>query len=151
MVLVWAALMHCIRRAAGFRRRLNMVLLLAAVAGVLYLTVFSRESRDAELVLIPFYSFWEAKEQPEMYRSMLMNLFLFVPVGLVMPFALPQHVSCKIVITVVFAAMLSGGIEIVQYVWGLGRCEVDDVIMNALGAGVGACSFGLNRLRRRVC
>ena len=46
-------------------------------------------------------------------------------------------------ITVVFALLLSIGIEAAQLHFHLGRCETDDVIMNTLGAVVGAAAYGL--------
>ena len=47
-------------------------------------------------VLMPFVGLIEAQTQPEMYRSMLMNVFLFVPFGLSMPHILPEKTPSKV-------------------------------------------------------
>ncbi len=123
----------------------NIVLFLCIMAVIIYMTVYSREKNTKEVILIPFQSFIEAKEQPEMYRSMLMNVFLFVPLGLSLPNVQPVkwHPAVNIVLTVLFGCCLSTVIEWCQYQYGLGRCEVDDVIMNTLGAVIGAQAKGI--------
>lgn len=118
--------------------RAAMLTVLAAVAGV---TLWFRSETVSEVILTPFYSFVEAKTEPEIYRSMLMNVFLFVPLGLTMPFALPSKWKHRRLITIIFAFLLSGGIEFLQYRYSLGRCEVDDVICNTLGAVIGTLQF----------
>lgn len=107
------------------------------------MTLYSREENTQEIILIPFQSFIEAKEQPEMYRSMLMNVFLFVPLGVSLPYVLPMrwHETVHTVITVLFGCCLSIAVEIIQYKYGLGRCEMDDVIMNTLGTLVGVQAY----------
>lgn len=116
---------------------LNTVVFAGIVAVILYMTVFQRSESSNEVILIPFHSFPEARSQPEMYRSMLMNVFLFVPLGLSMPNILPRKMH-PVILTLVFAFLLSVCIEYLQYRYGLGRCEVDDVIMNTVGAGIGS-------------
>ena len=66
-----------------------------------------------------------------------MNVFLFVPLELSMPYILPRKLH-PIIWTMVFAFLLSVSIEYLQYRYGLGRCEVDDVIMNTAGAVIGS-------------
>lgn len=113
----------------------------AAAAVILYMTVYARGESPQAPVLIPFYSFVEARVQPEFYRSMLMNVFLFEPIGLSLPNILPQKAH-PVVLTVLFAMLLSIGIEAAQFYFSLGRCETDDVIMNTLGAAIGGLAYG---------
>lgn len=113
----------------------------AAAAVILYMTVYSRGESPQAPVLIPFYSFVEARIQPEFYRSMLMNVFLFEPIGLSLPNILPQKTH-PVVLAVMFAMLLSIGIEAAQFYFSLGRCETDDVIMNTLGAAIGGLAYG---------
>ena len=120
---------------------INRAAMLAALATVVGVTICSRSETEAEMILMPFSSFVEARIQPEMYRSMLMNVFLFVPLGLAMPFALPQKWKHRALFTVLFACVLSVGIEYLQYRLSLGRCETDDVICNTFGAFLGTLSF----------
>ena len=91
-------------------------------------------------MFIPFHTFVEAKLQPELYRAMLMNIFLFQPLGLSLPGLLPQK-KHPVARTILFALLLSVGIEVCQLSFGLGRCEIDDVIMNTLGAALGTAAY----------
>ncbi len=127
-------------REQGSRRWriLNAAVFAGIAAVIFYMTVCARGEETAEAVLVPFQSFREAREQPELYRSMLMNVLLFFPIGLSLPFVLGKW-KLSVPVTVVLACLFSAGIEYLQYRYGLGRCEVDDVIMNALGALLG-CS-----------
>lgn len=61
---------------------------------------------------------------------MLMNAFLFVPVGLSLPNVLPPKMHPVAV-----------AVEAAQLWFHLGRCEVDDVILNTLGAAIGAAAY----------
>lgn len=129
-------------------RGLNAILFLLSLSAVIYLTVSSREPGSREVILVPFQSFLEAKEEPELYRSMLMNVFLFVPMGVSLPVLLPEHWTAvrRMVLAAVFGTCVSILIEWCQYRFGLGRCEADDILMNTLGAGIGAWSAVLAKM-----
>jgi glycopeptide antibiotics resistance protein len=80
---------------------------------------------------------------------MLMNVFLFVPIGLTVPFVLLDKVHNKIMLSTLLGLGLGIGIEVMQFTFGLGRAEVDDVICNTLGVLIGSLSFLLfSRLER---
>ena len=128
--------------------RHNKMLLLFSVFAVIYATLF-RTPEVSELVLMPFYSFIAAQQQPEMYRSMLLNVFLFLPMGISLPFVLDKKVRHNIICTIIMAMVFSTAIEITQYVFCLGRCETDDVIMNTLGAAAGSISFRIAKREAR--
>ena len=114
-------------------------------------TLASR-SNTTDVCLIPFHSFAEAQVQPEIYRSMLMNVFLFFPLGLTLPYALPDKWKHQIVIAILFAFGLSVAIEFLQYYFCLGRAETDDVICNTLGCIIGTLSFKLeNFISKKLC
>ena len=91
-------------------------------------------------MLVPFAFMEEAKRQPEVYRSVVMNILLFVPLGLTFPELLPQkwNNGIKICITCVLGLLVSLTIEFVQYYYGIGRAEVDDLLSNTLGTFIGA-------------
>ena len=117
-------------------RILNAAVFAGIAAVIFYMTVCARGEETAEAVLVPFQNFREAREQPELYRSMLMNVLLFFPIGLSLPFVLGKW-KLSVPVTVVLACLSSAGIEYLQYRYSLGRCEVDDVIMNTLGTYAG--------------
>lgn len=114
----------------------------AAVIGILLTTVLRRQNNSAyEVNFIPLYTFVAAKVQPELYRTMAMNVFLFMPLGMSMPFSLGGKVKRKVIITVLFALALSVAVELVQLALSRGMCDIDDVICNTLGAFLGSVSF----------
>ena len=121
----------------------NLVLVLLMAAAILYATLFSRAEGSTGLILAPFASLTAARQQPELYREMLMNVFLFFPLGLTLSNALPQewHRWGRIAFTTLIGCILSAGIEYAQYRCALGLAETDDMICNTLGAFLGAASL----------
>lgn len=124
----------------------NSAVFVIAVFAILYTTLYSRTESYQVPVFIPLHSFYQAKTQPEMYRVMLMNIFLFEPIGLSLPNILPKNAH-PVAVTIIIAILFSVLIEATQYYFCLGRCEIDDVIMNTLGAAIGGIVYG-NRLRK---
>lgn len=121
----------------------NFVLFCAAVIAILYATILTRTPEIPEVILTPLATFIAARQQPELYREMLMNVFLFFPLGLTLSNALPRkwHRWGKIALTTLVGCALSAGIEYAQYRCALGLAETDDVICNTLGAFLGAVSL----------
>ena len=121
----------------------NFVLFCAAVIAILYATILNRTPGNYELILTPFAALSAARQQPELYRAMLMNVFLFFPLGLTLSNSLPRswHRWGRIILTTLVGCALSAGIEYAQYRCALGLAETDDVICNTLGAFIGSTSL----------
>ena len=134
----------------------NLVLALLITTAILYATLFSRAEGGTGLILAPFASLTAAWQQPELYREMLMNVFLFFPLGLTLSNALPRkwHRWGRIFLTTLVGCAFSVGIEYAQYRYVLGMAEVDDVICNTLGAFIGTTSLliapAIEKYRERV-
>ena len=144
--MIWTAAMLLLRGKA--RSVLAIIGAALSIWIVLLLTVFGRSGRDDQgMSLIPFITFVNAKAQPELYRMMYMNILLFLPFGLSLPFVLQKKMRHPILVTILSAFGLSACIEIAQYVFHLGKCETDDVIMNVLGAVIGTTAFLICRFR----
>ena len=124
-------------------RRGNLILAIFVAATILYATILTRSEGSTGLILTPFAALTAARIQPEIYREMLMNVFLFFPLGLTLSNALPQkwHRWVRIILTTLIGCALSAGIEYAQYRYALGLAETDDVICNTLGAFLGAASL----------
>ena len=154
LFLLWPML--CQR--VGERRRvlLNTALACAAAFIILYATILTRSAGVPEVILTPFAALAAARQQPELYREMLMNVFLFFPLGLTLSNALPRkwHRWGKIALTTLVGYILSAGIEYVQYRYALGMAEADDVICNTMGAFIGSTSLliahAIEKSRERV-
>ena len=129
--------------AAKRWRRGNLILAALMAGAILYATILTRSEGSTGLILTPFATFTAARQQPELYREMLMNVFLFFPLGLTLSNALPQkwHRWLRIILTTLVGCALSAGIEYAQYRYALGLAETDDVICNTLGAFLGAASL----------
>ena len=137
----WTVLCNCLR--AKVRIAVNVILFCVSAAIILHATLLSRTPGTYAAVLTPFAALAAARQQPELYREMLMNVFLFFPLGLTMSNALPRkwHRWLRIALTALTSCVLSAGIEYAQYRFALGMAETDDVICNTLGAFVGASSL----------
>lgn len=105
---------------------------------IVWYTLLKREPRGAERVFKPEL-FWAIrawivnptvvnKEEAVQY---LLNILFFIPYG----FLFPRKNNWKFVF--VTALVLSVFIELSQFIFNLGWCEVDDVISNTFGAMIG--------------
>ena len=151
---VWGGL--AAHMAAKYWRRGNFILTILMAGAILYATILTRSEGSTGLLLTPFATFAAARQQPELYREMLMNVFLFFPLGLTLSNALPQewYRWLRIILATLIGCILSAGIEYVQYRYALGMVEVDDVICNTLGAFIGSTSLliahAIEKSRERV-
>ena len=76
-----------------------------------------------------------------------MNVFLFLPFGLSLTVIFPASCKRKVLCAVSAEAGISISVELIQFVFELGRVETDDVIHNTLGAALGAWPVVVNRMR----
>ena len=141
LLIVWAMLSQ--HKNQKKRTIINAALCFIAAFIILYATILTRSPGVSEAILTPFASLTAARIQPEIYREMLMNVFLFFPLGLTLSNALPRkwHRWGRIALTTLVGCALSAGIEYAQYRYALGLAETDDVICNTLGAFLGAASL----------
>ena len=147
LILVWSIIGAAFYK---YMRIIGGVLAVIALGAILYATVLSRSGGSKEVYLIPFSTFERAKIQPEFYRSMLMNVFLFVPLGLSLPFVYSGSTGKRILFTVLTGLLLSVTVEAIQYFVHLGMTETDDVICNTLGTAIGSCAYLLTLLWRKI-
>ena len=70
-----------------------------------------------------------------------MNSNLFSPFGLTLPYILPDQIRRKVLFTVLAGMLVSVSVEAVQFLFTIGNTELDDVLMNTLGAFLGATSW----------
>lgn len=148
LALLIAATWIFVRLWEAFRRRWQWRLFLSAVLFaftlvIVYLTISQRDgASNTAVFLVPFHSYREvlAGGNPEIYRSNFMNAVLFYPSGLLLTALLPKKWRgwCRCILVVLLFAALSAGIEYVQFHFGLGWCEIDDVIHNTAGALAGS-------------
>lgn len=122
-------------------RLANAALAAAGAAAVLYITLLWRQPAQAQLSLLPFAAL--ASQNGEALRTLIMNVFLFFPLGLGLANALRPGLgtATRLFICAGAGLVLSICVEAAQYVFALGTAEADDVICNTLGAAAGAASL----------
>lgn len=114
---------------------------------ILWMTILKREpNAERKIVFDLFWSFrkWLSGSKRGRRETIqyVNNILFFIPFGVLFPW---KEKGWKVVL--ITAACFSVMIEIVQYVFMLGWCELDDVVSNALGATLG---FGLYLLLSRL-
>ena len=147
LVLVWSVI-----GAAFYKwmRIIGAVLAVVAVGAIIYTTMIFRGESETGLYLVPFSSFERAETHSEMYRSMLMNVFLFVPLGFTVPYVIGGGTVKKILLTILIGFLLSATAEAVQYFAAIGMTETDDVICNTLGTAIVSCAYPISLLWRKL-
>lgn len=149
--ILWLLLFATVGFLAAYRwGRKKWWIRWTVAAGLLYMivvvfvaTIGDRTGGTVEQInLIPFHSYREVRSggNPEIYRSNFMNAVLFYPAGLLATALLPEKCPgwCRCVRVVILLGAMSAGIEYAQYIWQLGRVEIDDVIHNTAGALAGS-------------
>ena len=148
MLIVWTIAGICFQKHTKSWRVMNGILTALSLAAILYSTIIHRTVDTTQS--IPFIRTIEhIRQQPELIREMVMNVFLFFPLGLTMPYAIGNKVQRPVLITIISAFLLTCTIELIQYLSNFGNCELSDIVMNTLGAAIGSVSYLVSsRLRR---
>lgn len=117
VILIWAAL---ISREKGYSRSLN-------------LDLFS----SYRFMLRQYNSF-------DVLKQVLDNVFVFVPLGILLPAAYNAKHEMKNYVFVVFCGLIcSLIIEALQYTFSIGFTEIDDIVDNTWGAMMGCGIYAL--------
>ena len=124
----------------GFRKGWRYVagLLLTEYIALLYcsMVIFRAYSEDAGHDFTPFWSYTAIQEgRIDLIPENVMNVVVFVPVGVLLGSLLKVKVSWLIALLVGMGISVS--IEMLQYFFHRGFAETDDVVHNTLGCLIG--------------
>lgn len=130
-------------------RVLLWALFLLYLAVLLRITVFRSDFgshplfADGTVIWVPFVGLWEILQNSVSYFLYLFvgNLIWFVPFGLLVPLLTRRSPGQ----TVLLGFALSLLIEGMQFIFGTGFTEVEDLILNTLGTAIGCGLGGLCR------
>lgn len=114
--------------------------------GVLYFTVFKQGMISISFDKYSYINLVPLKETMKMFAENFMgvgnaiynvvgNILLFVPLGFFIPVLFKQADNLKKVLLYGFASSVS--IEAIQYFTAINITDIDDVIFNTMGAGLG--------------
>lgn len=109
--------------------------LAVSIALILWLTVFSRLGSDSRHFYPPFRSYRAIIDgSGKALLEDIGNIVLFIPIGV----AIALFLGCSVKQTLLIGFTLSLIIESCQWFFWLGSFEIDDLIHNTIGAGIGA-------------
>ena len=116
---------------------------------ILYATLYNRNNFDNIISIIPFISLKEAQIEPETYRTLLMNVILFVPFGISVSNVLNYKLNFKysVIITILCGLVFSISIESIQLIFKCGNVQTDDVIANCFGAYLGTLNLYIKKIK----
>ena len=98
---------------------------------IYYSTIICRATKvSREYNFTPFWSY----EKPELFVENIMNVVVFVPIGLLLGIAFKQMTWWK---TLLIGCSISISIESLQFWFMKGFSEVDDVMHNTVGCLIG--------------
>lgn len=123
----------------------RIILFICYISFIFYMTLFIRENGSQQYEFEVFWSYRQIFKSPTLGLEVLNNIWLFIPFG-----ALLRSLKKKQQV-LLLAIGLSFFIEGLQYFFGLGLCELDDVIGNSLGAWLGwFCFYEGMKLRGKI-
>lgn len=118
---------------------------------IIKMTLWGRSAGTRELELRPLYTFTTISYNDEAIRTLLMNVILFVPYGLTIPYVaetVKKEKGYRWILCIVSGFLISVVIEILQYFFSLGRAETDDVICNTIGCALGVMTNVIGNWQR---
>ena len=142
-------------------RRTGILLFILYVLLLVYFLFFSEEygrlagaEQSYRYNLTPFVEiqrFWKYREMlgiPALLTNIFGNVLGFIPFGFILPVISGRMQNGFLIILSGFTLSLC--VEIIQLVTRVGCFDVDDLILNTLGAAIGYLAFAIcNYLRRK--
>lgn len=126
------------------------LLLIEYIALLLFSTVVYRsEMAERKYDFMPFWSYraYFSGEDPRLLAENIMNVVVFVPIGLLFGTQISQKKQKGWLVAFIVGAGISVTIETLQLVLKRGFSELDDVLHNTLGCMIG---YGIYVLIKRL-
>ena len=125
--------------------RASSVLLLVEWVFLIFCTaVFFRESGESSRInLTPLSSYFDIAKNSYLVEAAAVNAFnfiLFIPIGLLLGFGFKKITWKKVLL---IGLGISFSIELLQFIFKRGLCEVDDLIHNLIGCVIGFLFYRL--------
>ena len=133
-VFVMCAALVLMLLAVTLRGKARTAFLIAYLVFILFMTVMYREEADSKASLELFHSYRQFMVSAQKRYEILNNIWLFIPLGACLGTIAAEQKRCAVLLLPLLFSVL---IESAQYVFGIGLCDIDDVISNSLGALTG--------------
>lgn len=144
-IVIWSILAYKFAHNKVWRI-INIIGVVCIVLAIIYLTIIKRSTSDSfGVYLLPSENFNRAVASKSVVESIHLNILLFFPLGLFLPFALPDKFKHKVIITLVACFLFSLSIEVIQGIFSIGDVEIFDLIMNSLGGAIGSIAYGISK------
>lgn len=169
LALVWIALRAALwlrRKKIDWKREALLLLMYVNLAVLLRITFFPMAHRDGRiqpllfytasawlprLNLIPFVRLRDFAYRRDLLLNVIGNTAMFIPSGILLPILYKRLDG--FFKTLAAGASISLGIEVLQLPFSVRSTDVDDLILNTLGAAIGYGIFaavrGLVRLKKK--
>jgi glycopeptide antibiotics resistance protein len=113
---------------------------------LIYILFLSRVSSQMtrSINLIPFYSIREyisgssANLKAFAFSNVVGNIAIFIPFGIYLPLFKNDK---RVITNLLFIFIVSLFVEIIQWLFGIGTSDIDDIILNCLGGWVGILGY----------
>lgn len=128
-------------RRTRFAFVLNLVLMLVGLVIILLVTFVRRESSEHRVILIPLRVLFGLKAPRDYWHVTVMNIVLYVPFSCGLCFVIGKKYARQVGASVLICVILALVAEARQYIFGYGLAEMDDVLMNTLGASLGTLPY----------
>lgn len=108
---------------------------------ILLVTFVRRKSSENQVILIPMRVLFGLRAPGDFWDVTVMNVVLYVPFACGLCFVLGKKYTHPARLTILICFILSFTAEVLQYILDSGWTEVDDVLMNTLGAFLGTLPY----------
>ena len=122
--------------SALINRKWVLAILILYVCVIIYFTLMFRDN-NAERTTEPLSYYRKLLTSSTARSDIIKNIWLFIPLGAILYQLYPKNIVLLIPI------IISVIVESIQYIAGIGFCELDDIISNSLGGGFGYLAGGL--------
>ena len=152
IIVIWCLSEFFLYRKENLYRIVNLVLFVVYVCIVLTCTVLFRKQGYNSVSLIPFTTLSRAFSNIIVFKSVLLNILLFMPLTMFGCSGFDCIRKKRAWAIIAFGFGLSIMIETIQYVFSIGQTDIDDVIFNTLGliAGYLIYRFHYQILLKRI-
>lgn len=123
------------------KKRGCIFLFVTYIVVLLTQSFFSRLPGSRNTVSLVLFETWGATAQSHAY--VLENILMFLPFGILFPSIFSWKMPGNTGRCVLAALVFSVSLEAVQWATERGHCQLDDVVMNTLGALAGCCLLSL--------